>query len=125
MARAGQAESLHPRGGRGQKGFAKRINDHIAFALVVYTLMLIFVVTPSVETKGMSIFPYFLVVLLVAMVIPFFRRFESKWAKLEKSELGINSLKTRFAIDRIQLWMIAFGVPFLLSIICGMIKAVT
>lgn len=41
---------------RAQRGFAKRMSDHIAYALVVYTLMLIFVVSPTMELRGLLFF---------------------------------------------------------------------
>jgi hypothetical protein len=44
---------------RAYKSYSKRMSDHVAFALVVYTLMLIFLVTPTIESSGTSIFPYF------------------------------------------------------------------
>ena len=52
-----------------QKSYSKRMSDHVAFALVAYTLALIFLVTPRMESDGTSIFPYFLLVILVAAVI--------------------------------------------------------
>jgi hypothetical protein len=110
MARAKQAGNM-----RAHKGYAKRMSDNIAFALITYTLMLIFVVTPSMESKGTSILPYFLLVLLVAAVIPSCRRFEHRWKVLEDSELGSGGLETRFTFDRIKLWVGAIGIPLLLA----------
>ena len=110
MARAKQASDMHA-----HKGYAKRMSDHVAFALITYTLMLIFVVTPSMESKGMSILPYFLLVLLVGAVIPSLRRFEHKWKMLENSELGEGGLETRFVFDRVKLWVGAIGIPLLIA----------
>ena len=118
MARAKQASDM-----RAHKGYAKRMSDHVAFALITYTLMLIFVVTPAMESKGTSILPYFLLVLLVGAVIPSLRRFEHKWKMLEDSELGSGGLETRFAFDRIKLWVGALGIPLLLAGIFRMIAA--
>lgn len=99
------------------KGYAKRISDQIALALIVYTLLLIFMVTPTLES-GMRIWPYFLLVLLVAAVIPFFRGLDHRWKALETSELSGSGLNTRFAIDRVKLWMVALGIPFILAALC-------
>jgi hypothetical protein len=104
------------------KGYAKRISDHIAMALVVYTLLLIFTVTPSLES-GMRIWPYFLLVLLVAAVIPFFRGLDHRWTALENSELSDGGLNTRFAKDKVKLWIVAIGIPLILSAICRTISA--
>lgn len=118
MARASQASNM-----RAHKGYAKRMSDHIAYALVTYTLMLIFVVTPSMESKGTTILPYFLLVFLVAAVIPSLRRFDHKWKSLEGSELGSEGLQTRFAFDRIKLWVGAIGIPLLLATLFRTIAA--
>jgi hypothetical protein len=119
MARAKPASDM-----RAHKGYAKRMSDHVAFALITYTLMLIFVVTPSMESKGTSILPYFLLVLLVGAVIPSCRRFEHRWKTLEGSELGTAGLDTRFAFDRIKLWVGAIGFPIGLAMAFRTIAAV-
>jgi hypothetical protein len=118
MARAKPASSM-----RAHKGYAKRMSDHVAFALIIYTLMLIFMVTPAMESEGTTILPYFLLVLLVAAVIPSLRRFEHKWKMLEGSELGEGGLETRFTFDRIKLWVGAIGIPVLLAALFRTIAA--
>ncbi len=117
----------YQRFGRG-KSFAQSMSDHVAIALVVYTLMLIFVVTPSVETKGLSIFPYFLLVLLVGGIIPVFRWFEKRWINavnvdwqmpgLDAGGEADRRVRRRFTIDRLLLWAIALAIPFLIALIC-------
>jgi hypothetical protein len=105
-----------------QKSFAKRMSDNIAFAMVAYTLMLIFMVTPKLESTGTSIFPYFILVFLVGCAIPYGHKLERRWDMLSASELGTSGLNTRFAIDRIILWIAAIGVPFLLSFAAGAMR---
>ncbi len=122
----------YQRFGRG-KSFAQSMSDHVAIALVVYTLMLIFVVTPSVETKGLSIFPYFLLVLLVGGIIPVFRWFEKRWINavnvdwqmpgLDAGGEADRRVRRRFTIDRLLLWAIALAIPFLIAVICRSAKA--
>jgi len=119
MANAGHAGSVRGHGARKTKGFAKRMSDHVAVALVVYTLMLIFVTTPAIETEGMSTFPYFLLVFLVGGIIPFLRYLERRWVKFENSELAQDGFNTRFTIDRVLLWVVAIGVPYGLSVVCS------
>lgn len=110
-----------------RKDFTKAMSDHVAFALVVYTLMLIFLVTPAIETKGISIFPYFLLVLLVGGIVSVFRRFEKRWTdRTEENGLPVNAetaeamddrMRRRFATDRVVLWVITLVIPILLSVI--------
>lgn len=116
-----------------KKSFAQVMSDHVAYALVAYTLMLIFVVTPSVETKGLSIFPYFLLVLLVGGIIPVFRWFEKRWpaegetagvaAATENGGISDGRIRRRFATDRVLLWIIALAIPFLLALVCRTVMA--
>jgi predicted membrane protein len=112
MARAQQA--MH---NRAHKSYAKRISDHVAVALVVYTLALIFVTSPAMKSEGTSILPYFALVGFVAMVIPACRNMERRWQILEKGELGETGLETRFTADRIKLWVAALGIPVLLAVL--------
>jgi hypothetical protein len=107
---------------RPQKTYAKRMSDNIAFAMVAYTLMLIFMVTPKLESTGTSIFPYFILVMLVGCAIPYGHKLERRWDMLSSSELSQSGLNTRFAIDRIILWLAAIGVPFMLSFIAGAVR---
>jgi hypothetical protein len=112
MARAEQATHT-----RAHKSYAKRISDHVAVALVIYTLALIFVTSPAMHSEGTSILPYFMLVVFVAMVIPACHNMEKRWQKLETGELGESSLETRFAVDRIKLWVAALGIPVLLAVL--------
>lgn len=111
----GKAE--HAAHSRTRKSYAKRMSDHVAVALVVYTLALIFITSPAMESKGMSILPYFMLVIFVAMVIPACRGLERRWVALEISDLGENALHTRFGVDAAKVWIGAIVIPVLLSVI--------
>jgi hypothetical protein len=76
------------------------MSDHVAFALVAYTLALIFLVTPRMESDGTSIFPYFLLVILVAAVISPCRNLERRWQALQATDNGDGSLDGRYKADR-------------------------
>ena len=116
-----KADRVHA---KAHKSYSKRMSDHVAYALVAYTLMLIFMVTPTMETDGTSIFPYFLLVILVALVIPPCHSLEKRWQKLEASDLGDGGLNTRFGVDRAKLWIAAIGIPIGLSLVFRAIFAV-
>ena len=102
---------------RAHKSYAKRISDHVATALVVYTLMLIFVTSPAMESSGMSILPYFMLVVFVAMVIPACRNMERRWKALEAGGTGEDTLETQFGFDRVKLWVAALGIPVVLAVL--------
>jgi hypothetical protein len=96
----------HPRSN--QFSHAKRISSHIAFALVVYTLLLIFEVSPQMSGKGMSIWPYFVLVLLVGLAILPCRNLERRWQALDANNAGSDGECTR---DAVLVWIGAIGVP--------------
>jgi cell division protein FtsW (lipid II flippase) len=102
---------------RAHKSYAKRISDHVAVALVVYTLALIFITSPAMSSEGTSILPYFMLVVFVAMVIPACRNMERRWQALEKGELNEAGLEGRFNTDRFKLWVAALGIPVLLYVL--------
>jgi hypothetical protein len=94
---------------------AKRISTQIAFALVVYTLLLIFEVSPQMESKGMSIMPYFILVALVGLVILPCRNLERRWHALDAQ--GRDDLDGLFKRDVILLWLGAIGMPTFLMLL--------
>ena len=99
----------------------KKMSNNCAAALLVYTMMQIFFVLSFIETKGMSIAPYFGLVLLVAVIIPFCRKFEKRWVDMANSGLSEQSIAAKFRSDQVVLWMLAIGLPF---VFVALIKAV-
>src|SRR5690242_15017210 len=64
----------------------RKMSDHIAFALLIYTALQIYVTMGALETNGESILPYFALVLLVAAIIPGARMFETRWSVLSDEQ---------------------------------------
>lgn len=102
---------------RAYKSCSKRMSDHVALALVVYTLALIFLVTPTIESTGTSIFPYFVLVLLVAAVIPLCRNLERRWQALCATAHPDEGLETHYSADRLKLWVAAIAIPAVLAVL--------
>jgi len=90
----------------------KKMSDHVAYALLVYTGLQIFVVMGAVKSEGMSVLPYFGLVLLVGLIIPLCRNYERRWHVLANSELSQSALARRFRVDRLAIWLLAIGLPF-------------
>ncbi len=99
----------------------KKMSNNCAAALLVYTMAQIFFVLSFIETKGMSIAPYFGLVVLVAVIIPFCRKFEKRWMDMGSSGLSEQSMAAKFRSDQVVLWSLAIGLPF---VFVGLIKAV-
>jgi hypothetical protein len=91
------------------KSYAKRISTHIAYALVAYTLLLIFVVSPVLETEGTEIWPYLLLVVLVGIAIVPCRNLERRW----QGAFGEHG-EGLFRRDAVILWLCAIGLPILM-----------
>jgi hypothetical protein len=100
---------------REANSFGKRMSNHIAYALVVYTLLLIFEVSPQMEGKGTSILPYFLLVMLVGLAILPCRSMEYRWKKADAHDES--DLRHHFRRDCTLLWVGAIGFPTLLMAI--------
>ena len=65
---------------RGQLDWRKRMSDTVAYALLVYTGLQIFVTMHAIEGDSASALPMLALVVLVGAIIPMFRRFERRWA---------------------------------------------
>jgi hypothetical protein len=108
----GQVEgngAAHPRDWR------KSMSDNVALALLVYTALQIFI-TVHAMAKGMnSITPYVLLVMLVAGIIPFCRKYEHRWTRLSDEQAVNPALAEAFRRDQIALWLLAITTPLALT----------
>jgi len=93
----------------------KRMSDHIAYGLLVYTGLQIFVTMGVLKTGGESILPYFALVVLVAAIIPGCRLFERRWEGLSDEQAANPELADLFKRDRNWVWIAAIGLPFVLT----------
>lgn len=93
----------------------RRMSDHIAYALLVYTGLQIFVTMGALKAKGGSLLPYFALVILVVAIIPACRRFERRWNRLSNAEAADPAFESFFRRDRLVLWVMAIGLPFVLT----------
>lgn len=97
----------------------KRMSDNIAYALLVYTGLQIFVTMGSLKTAGPSMLPYIALVILVAAIIPACRRFERRWNRLSEEQSHDPAMAGHYRRDRLMLWLLAIGLPFALT---GLLK---
>lgn len=93
----------------------RRMSDHIAYALLVYTALQIFVTIGALKSHGGSLLPYFALVILVVAIIPACRRFESRWNRLTEEQAHDPALEPYYRRDRLALWLLAIGLPFALT----------
>jgi hypothetical protein len=120
MAKALWESSVEEAGKRRKAiDWKRRMSDHVAFALLVYTGLQIFVTMGALRSEHGSILPYFGLVLLVAAIIPGCRMFEQRWDRLAETEASREDLTHLFHRDAAILWVAAIGLPFLVT---GIIK---
>lgn len=93
----------------------KKMSDHVAYALLVYTGLQIFVTMTALKTGHGSVLPYFALIVLIAAIIPGCRLFEKRWDGLTDSEAANPELADRFKRDRLAVWLCAIGLPFALT----------
>jgi len=93
----------------------KRMSDNIAYALLVYTGLQIFVTTGALKSEGTTILPYLALVILVGAIIPACRRFECRWNRLTDAQAADPLFARHFRRDRIVLWALAIGLPFVIT----------
>lgn len=100
----------------------KSMSDTVAYALLVYTALQIFVTMRAMEDDRGSLLPMLALVVLVAAIIPMFRRFERRWDGLDATESTNPALRDACRRDQAAVWALAIGLPFLLT---ALFKGVT
>ncbi|MBC7493348.1 MAG: hypothetical protein H7241_13045 [Novosphingobium sp.] len=98
----------------------KAMSDNIAYALLVYTALQIFVTMRAIEGTSGSAMPLLALVVLVAAIIPLCRKFERRWEAMDDDAVSDPALRGTFRRDQAMLWALAIGLPFVLT---GLFKA--
>jgi hypothetical protein len=93
----------------------RKMSDNIAYALLVYTGLQIFVTMGALKSEGGSLLPYLALVILVGAIIPACRRFERRWNRLSEDQAHDPAMIAYFRRDRLMLWALAIGLPFALT----------
>ena len=125
VRRTGHRDARAATGKRHHKTLGQRMSDHVAYALLVYTGLLIFVTMGALDKSGssMSLLPYFSLVILVALIIPACRKFEARWLAFDEQGEAASDVKSRFTRDVLILWGVAIGLPFALTALAKVLLA--
>lgn len=99
--------------------WGKRMSDNVAYALLVYTGLQIFVTIHALRETGSSALPMLALVVLVAAIIPLCRRFERRWEAVKADKQDV-ATRAHYRHDLVLLWGFAVGLPFVLT---GLFKA--
>ena len=117
-----ESATSHKRAGR-KLDWRKKMSDNVAYALLVYTGLQIFVTMGQLKSGSGSILPYFALIVLVAAIIPGCRMFERRWAGLSDFDAANPELKDRFRRDQVILWLSAILLPIGLTLLYKAIAA--
>jgi len=90
----------------------RKMSDNIAYALLVYTALQIFVTIGALKAEDGSLLPYLALIVLVVAIIPACRRFEARWSRLDDEHAHDPAFARRYRRDRLVLWLLAIGLPF-------------
>ena len=104
-----------------ERGY-KRVSDAVAYGLLVYTALQIFMTMHAVESEEDTMLPTFALVVLVAAIIPLYRRFEKRGDT--RAPLLIETPDHFEAVLRRTLagiWTVSIGLPLLVT---ALIKAI-
>lgn len=99
------------------RDWRKAMSDHVAYGLLVYTALQIFVTVKALSEGSSTLLPYLALIVLVAGIIPVCRWFEKRWAVLSDAETADPAYAPAFRRDVIALWALAIGLPFGLTLI--------
>ena len=111
-----ESATSHKRAGR-KLDWRKKMSDNVAYALLVYTGLQIFVTMGQLKSGSGSILPYFALIVLVAAFIPGCRMFERRWDSLSDLDAANPELRDRFRRDQIILWLSAILLPIGLTLL--------
>jgi hypothetical protein len=93
----------------------RKMSDTIAYALLVYTALQIFVTMSALHAEGGSLLPYLALIILVVAIIPLCRRFERRWNRLSNDQAADPAYAAFYRRDRLALWLLAIGLPFAIT----------
>ncbi|MFU7529036.1 hypothetical protein [Qipengyuania sp. ASV99] len=97
------------------RDWRKAMSDHVAYALVIYTILQIFLTVKALGEGFSSLMPYFALVVLVAAIIPLCRWFEKRWSHLSDEQAADEDYAAAFRRDTIGLWALALCLPVALT----------
>lgn len=89
----------------------KRMSDTVAYSLLVYTGLHIFVTVGAIQATGAKMLALAALVVLVFGVIPLWRRFEKRWASLSDDQAHDPAYASAYRRDKILVWTLAIGLP--------------
>lgn len=100
--------------------WSQKMSNHIAYALLTYTGLQIFLGMSAIKGESYSILPYFALILLVAAVIPACRNFERRWENMA------NTIEPhwagQFRKEALMLWCATIALPLAVVAVANILR---
>jgi hypothetical protein len=93
----------------------KRMSNQVAYALLVYTALQIFLTMGALQGRHGSLLPYAALILLVGAIIPACRGCDRRWRELDEGAAHDPALARAYCRDRRALWAMAIGLPLAMT----------
>ncbi|MEW4449731.1 hypothetical protein [Qipengyuania sp. JC766] len=116
--------AYHDRSAHAGRDWRKSMSDNVAYALLVYTGITIFVTVGAMKAFHLSLLPYFALAVLVAAIIPACRAFEKRWASLSDNEASDPAFAGAYRRDQFGLWLLAIGLPLALAALIKLLASI-
>jgi len=100
-----------------RRDWRKAMSDHVAYGLLAYTGLQIFVTVKALSEGTSGLLPYLALIVLVAGIIPALRWFERRWVSLDDAAAEDETYAPAFRRDVTALWLMAVGLPFALTLV--------
>jgi hypothetical protein len=98
------------------RDWRKAMSDHVAYGLLAYTALQIFVTVHALSEGNSGLLPYLALIVLVGGIIPVCRWFEKRWSVLDDAQAADPVYASLFRRDVMGLWALAIGLPFALTL---------
>ncbi|MEE4315489.1 hypothetical protein [Erythrobacter dokdonensis] len=117
MGKASRQQEASVAAGVRKRDWRRAMSDHVAYSLLVYTGLQIFVTAKALSEGSSIALPFLALVVLVAGIIPALRWYERRWAVLNDVQAADEAFLGEFRRDIAALWLLAVGLPFGLALI--------
>lgn len=107
--------STEQEGAEKKLDWRRKISDHVAYGLLIYTGLHIFMTMTQLKSTSGSMLPYLALIVLVAAIIPACRWFEMRWDGLSDEQASDPALAPLFKREVALMWLAVIGLPAALT----------
>lgn len=94
----------------------KAMSDNVAYALIVYTGLQIFLTVDAIKATGLRSLAMLCLIILVVAIIPACHKLDKRWRDLSEGDAHDRTLAGAYRRDQAMLWLLALGLPFALTL---------